>query len=180
MYAFVENYPTFYVDILGNSKRPAPKNQEGGRIPPANRPRDNFNSMPPSRPITLPPSSGKTGSVMDAVGEAISIYDYIAGNSPEEVARACVQTCNQYVSNRQLKQGCSCCQCSYNTRIARWGNLQRINYSLYSIRITPNVTCEVKGWIPVETLFQAPGKPSIAVDPWSGKPYGRLHDDFNV
>lgn len=109
-YVFLGNNPTFYVDTLGNSKRPAPQNSGGGRIPPANRSRDNFKPISPARPVNIPPSSDKTGSVTDAVGEVVSAYDYISGDSPEEVAEVCSQKCNQYVVNKQLKQGCSCCR----------------------------------------------------------------------
>lgn len=81
-YVFLGNNPTFYVDTLGNSKRPAPQNSGGGRIPPANRSRDNFKPISSARPVNIPPSSGKTGSVTDAVGEVVSAYDYISGDSP--------------------------------------------------------------------------------------------------
>lgn len=195
LYGYTDNSPLIWFDYLGTDKRPAPRDPQGGRIPPASRPQTHFPKAPKPSEIAIssPLPNGVAGVVgggIQIAGDIIGVVNLSIGNTFFEATMECRNKCLDYIIKEKLTAGCSCCSCAFHITAIALGQLKVLNYDLYSVDIYPTVDCEAEGWLPRVGLYLEEDdddplrderkKRKTVTDPYTGKLMGIQSNSFNV
>lgn len=112
--------------------------------------------------------------------EVAGFLSILLGKDSYSLKPKCYTYCKKYVDKHNLKKGCSCCTCTYNTYSLSFGYVNRINYEIYSVIINPNTKCGTKGFINKVIILEPTKEYHRVKDPITNNTIGKLFDEFNV